>query len=260
MLNSQTLDILPLWAAYLVTALLLFLALEAGFRLGKFMQRRWPDKSESGVGVMVGASLALLGFLLAFVTSIAIGIFNDRRQLVIAEANAIGTTYLRAGYLSEPVSSESRQLLREYVDLRLLALEPGQLEQAITRSEDIHTELWSLAERAAIESPTPTTSLYVSSLNEVIDLHTERINAELGYRVPPTIFDGLYVVALFTMVLVGLHSSYSEKRNLVSQVIMVLMLSVAFLLIIDLDRSVEGLVRIPQKALLDLQEQLNRVQ
>jgi hypothetical protein len=207
---------------------------------------------------MVGAALALLGFLLAFVTSIAIGVFNDRRQLVISEANAIGTTYLRAGLLSEPVALESRQLLREYVEMRLAALDRSQLDRAISRSEEIHDELWIRAEAEGKANPVPTVALYIASLNEVIDLHSLRINAELGFRVPPTIVWGLYIVAVLTMALVGLHSCYSEKRNLISQVIMILILSVAFMLIIDLDRSQQGLLRIPQKALMDLQQTLNR--
>ena len=102
MLNSQPLDLLPIWSVYILTLLIFFLAAEAGFRLGKPVQKRWPDKSEAGVGAMVGAALAILGFLLAFVTSIAIGNFNQRRQLVVSEANAIGTTYLRAGFLADP--------------------------------------------------------------------------------------------------------------------------------------------------------------
>jgi hypothetical protein len=95
---------------------------------------------------MVGASLATLGFLLAFVTNIAIGIFNERRHLVIAEANAIGTTYLRAGYLPEPYGSQSRQLLQDYVDLRLQALEPSRTAAAISESEAIQDQLWIRAE------------------------------------------------------------------------------------------------------------------
>lgn len=258
MLISQPLDLLPLWTVYIVTVAILIVALEGGYRLGKAMRKRWPDKSEAGVGSMVGAGLALLGFLLAFVTSIAIGVFNDRRQLVITEADAIGTTYLRAGLLSEQAATESRLLLREYVDMRLTALDRSQLDRAITRSEEIHDELWKLAEAEGRANPVPTIALYITSLNEVIDLHSMRINAELGFRVPQTIVWGLYLVAVLTMSLVGLHSCYSEKRNLISQVIMVLILSVTFLLIIDLDRSQQGLIRIPQKALIDLQRILNR--
>jgi hypothetical protein len=258
MLIDQPIDLLPLWAVYILTVVVLLASLEAGYRSGNAMRKRWPEKSEAGVGAMVGAALALLGFLLAFVTSIAIGVFNDRRQLVITEADAIGTTYLRAGLLSEPAAKESRQLLREYVAMRLAALDRTQLDQAINRSEEIHAELWKRAEEEGKANPVPTVALYITSLNEVIDLHSMRVNAELGFRVPPTIVLGLYLVAMLTMALVGLHSCYSEKRNLVSQVIMVLILALTFLLVIDLDRSQQGLIRIPQKALIDLQQLLNR--
>ena len=79
MVTTQPLDLLPIWS-YLHSdgVLTLFLAAEAGFRLGKPVQQRWPDKSEAGVGIMVGAALALLGFLLAFVTSIALGNFQPK--------------------------------------------------------------------------------------------------------------------------------------------------------------------------------------
>lgn len=259
MINGQPLDVLPIWSVYILTVVFLFLAAEAGFRLGKRVQKRWPDQSESGVGALVGAALALLGFLLAFVTSIAIGNFNHRRQLVVSEANAIGTTYLRAGYLADPYGVESRKLLREYVNLRLMALDPAATGSAIARSEQIHDELWLLAEEVAREYPVTTVSLYLSSLNEVIDLHTERLTAELGYRVPPIIVIGLYVVAVLTMILIGVHDSYREKHNLIALIMVVLLLSVVFLVIIDMDRSNVGLLQIPQKALIDLQQKLNLV-
>ncbi|HBY08101.1 MAG TPA: hypothetical protein DEH22_10065, partial [Chloroflexi bacterium] len=227
-----------------------------GFRFGKMVQKRWPDEAEIGVGTMVGAALALLGFLLAFVTSIAIGNFNQRRQLVVLEANAIDTTYLRAGYLAEPYGTQSRELLREYVSLRIEALDPTATESAIARSEQIHTELWLLAEEIAKASPDPTVALYLESLNQVMDLHTERLNAELGFRVPPIIIYGLYTVAIITMILTGVYDSYHEKHNLLALIMVVMIISVVFLVIIDMDRSNVGLLQIPQKALFDLMQRL----
>jgi len=206
---------------------------------------------------VVGASLALLGFLLAFVTSIAIGNFDQRRHLVISEANAIGTTYLRAGYLADPYGAETRELLREYVGLRLKALDPAARESAITQSEQIHDELWLIAEEIAKGDPGPTIALYLSSLNQVIDVHTERLNAELGYRVPPVILLGLSVVAVMTMILIGVYDSYREKHNLIALIIVVSIVSVVFLMIMDMDRSNVGLLQVPQKALIDLQQKLN---
>jgi len=256
MYNNQPLDVLPIWSIYILTALVLFVVAEAGFWLGKVVQKRWPDQSEPGVGAMVGAALALLGFLLAFATSFAINIFNERRQLVVLEANAIGTTYLRAGYLADPYGVESRQLLREYVNLRLEALDPAKTQASIARSEQIHDELWAYAEEVARQDPGPTVALYVSSLNEVIDLHTERLSEELGFRVPPFVLLGLYGVAILTMALMGVHNSYREKHNLVAEVIVVLIVSVVFILIVELDRSNVGMINIPQDALIDLRDKL----
>jgi hypothetical protein len=256
MIDSQPMDMLPIWSVYLLTVLVLFLAAEIGFHLGKFTQKRWPDEAEAGVSTKVGAALALLGFLLAFVTSIAIGNFNERRHLVVLEANAIDTTYLRAGYLAEPYGTQSRELLGEYVGLRIKALDPTATASAIARSEEIHTELWLLAEELAKENPDPTVALYIMSLNQVLDLHTERVNAELGFRVPPNLVLGLYAVAIITMVLTGLYDSYREKHNLFALIMVVLIVSVVFFVIVDMDRSNVGILQIPQKALLNLMQRL----
>ena len=256
MLNNQPLDLLPIWSVYILTVVVFFLAAEAGFKLGKPVQKRWPDQSEASVGALVGAALALLGFLLAFVTSIAIGNFNQRRQLVVSEANAIGTTYLRAGYLAVPYGVKSRELLREYVNLRIKALDQAETKTAIARSEQIHDELWLLAEEVARENSGPTIALYLTALNQVIDLHTERLSAELGFRVPPIILLGVYLVAVMTMILIGVYDSYREKHNMIALVMVVLIVSVVFLMIIDMDRSNVGLLQIPQKALIDLQQKL----
>ena len=255
-MTGQPLDSLPLWGVYLLTALVMLAAMEAGFQLTKTKQRRKPAKADAGVGAISGATLALLAFLLAFVVGFAVNVFNERRLLVIKEANAIGTAYLRAGYLDEPYRTESRDMLHEYVDLRLAALDPAKLKMALARSEEIHAELWQRAETIAREIPLATIALYVSSLNDVIDMHTERVSVGLGIRVPPAVLLGLYLVAMFTMFLVGMQSGYVENRNLIALVVLILILSVVFYLIVDLDRAHEGLLQVPQQAMFDLQRQL----
>jgi hypothetical protein len=256
MFESQPIDNLPIWSVYLLAVVFLFLAAEIGFRLGGFVQKRWPDQAEAGVGTVVGAALALLGFLLAFITGIALENFNHRRHLVVLEADVIGTTYLRAGYLPSPYNVESRILLREYVDIRLDALKPGYLMDAIARSEQTHNNLWRLAEGVVKEDPSPTTALYVASLNEMIDIHSQRLQAELGFRVPQALIFGLFLVGLLTMVLIGVHDGYREKHNVLALIMVILIISVVFLLIIELDRSNVGLLQVPQGALIELQQQL----
>jgi hypothetical protein len=258
MVEYYPLDLFPIWSVYLFAVVFLFLAAEVGFRLGGIIQKRWPDQSEAGVGTVVGAALALLGFLLAFITGVALDNFNQRRHLVVLEADVIGTTYLRAGNLPSPNGEDSRKLLKEYVDIRLEALKPGNLVNAITRSEQIQNELWKISEQAAKESPTAITSLYISSLNEMIDLHSQRIQAELGYRVPQALMMGIFLVAILTMILIGVHDGYRERHNVVALIMVVLIVSIVFLVIIELDRSNVGLIQVPQKALINLQQELNR--
>jgi len=206
---------------------------------------------------MVGASLGLLAFLLAFVVGFGSNINTERRHLVVDEATAIGTTYLRAGYLDEPYRTEARGLLREYTDLRVAVVVTKQVAAAIIRSEQIHNELWASAEKIAVESPLPTTALYLSALNEVIDRHAERVAVGVDIRISPSVLLGLYVVALFTTFLVGVQSGDGGKRNYLAHIVLVLILSVVFLLIVDLDRAQEGLLRVNQQAMFDLQRQLN---
>jgi hypothetical protein len=153
--------------------------------LGRFVQNRWPDQAESVVRIEVGAALAFLGFLLVFVTGIAIGNFDQRRQLVVSEVIAIGTTCLRAGFMPDSFGLETRELLREYINLRIKAGARAASATAIARSKPIHDELWLLAKEDSKKDPGPTIALYLSSMNEVIDLHTESINARLDYLVPP---------------------------------------------------------------------------
>lgn len=256
LLNLQFLDLIPLWAVYALAVVALLLASEIGYHLSRVIQRYRPDKAEASVSALNGATLALLAFLLAFVTSASVNNFAARRQAVVTEANAVGTTYLRAGYLPDPYGEESRQLLREYVDLRL-DLSRDNLGQTIARSEEIHGELWSDAETLAKESSSPTLALYISSLNEVIDLQTERINVGLVARLPWSLVYGLFVMALLSLGLIGLHAGYVDRRNPIALLFFVLILSVVFLLIVDLGRSQEGFLQVSQQAMIDLQRQIN---
>jgi hypothetical protein len=180
-------DTLPIWAVYVVLVLAGLLVVEVGYRLGRFWQCRTPQQHEHSVGSLVGATLALLVFLLVFLIGITSDRFDNRRRLVLTEANAIGTNYLRAGYLAEPYRSEVRQVLRAYADIRLaVAQDITKLGEGISRSEAIHTDLWGQAETLArAHDGSEMVALYIESLNDVIDVHTERVIAAITL-VPPT--------------------------------------------------------------------------
>ena len=134
---TTVLDVLPLWGLFLVIVVLVLAAIEGGYRLGSYRHRRSDREKDAPVGAMVGATLGLLAFMLAFTFGMAASRFDTRKQLVLDEANAIGTTYLRAAMLPER-RDEIRALLRSYVDARLEAVRSGRVAEEILRSEE-HT-------------------------------------------------------------------------------------------------------------------------
>lgn len=259
MLPTNPLDAIPLWAAYLITIALCLLAAEAGYQLGLNWQKRAPEK-DTAIGPMVAASLGLLAFLLAFLTSIAAGRFDTRRQLVMQDANAIGTTYLRAGYLPESYSTHAQTLLKEYVDVRINAVKPGgNLAAGVARSEQIQEELWQDVERFVRETGgSDVYALYIDSLNQMIDLHSERVIAGVYARLPLTLLLTVYGIALLTMMILGFANSYDHKRSGIALTILVLIFSSVLILNVDLDRSGEGLLQVSQQPMINLQQQLNR--
>ena len=128
--TNNPLEDVPVLVIFAVFAVISFVAYEIGFQIGHWYQARTPGVQEGPTGVLVGSILALLAFLLAITMGMASDRFDTRRGLVLEEANSMQTTYLRAGYLPEPASSEIRNLLREYVPLRITpndeATLPGQ--------------------------------------------------------------------------------------------------------------------------------------
>ena len=147
-----------------------------------------PGEQEGPTGLLVGSILALLAFLLAVTMGMASDRFDARRAVVLDEANAIGTTYLRAGYLPEPASSQIRELLHQYVPLRIVVTDAENIEADIQRSREILTELWVISEDVARTTDQgDLVSLFLDSLNETIDLHETRVISGLYARVPETV-------------------------------------------------------------------------
>lgn len=256
-MTAQPLDLIPIPALYLFSIVMLLVAMEFGFRLNRQLRKHSATDNDAHIGVVTAASLALLGFLLAFVVSLGTDVFKHRWQLIIDEVNAIGTAHLRAGLLEEPQRSASRLLLKDYIDVRVLGWEPGQLQQALVLSNTIHKQLWSHAETAAIAQPSPMTSLYINALNDVIDIHTERVAYGLGIRIPPTIVLSLFLVAALSAFLVGMLTRNAGERNPIAIIIMTLILSGVLLLIVDLDRPDKGFLKVPHQPMFDLKQQLD---
>lgn len=256
---SVSLDILPLWAVFAASLAMILLAAELGHRIGHVRFRRAEHEKEPTVGGIVAAELGLLAFLLAFTFSLAASRFEARRETLLDEANAIGTTYLRAGMLPEPRRTEIQKLLREYVDVRLSAADEGKLEAGIRRSTEIHEQLWNRAIAAAKEDPRSIpTGLFVQSLNEVIDLHAKRVFVAIGSRVPILVWVVLITVAIFSFGSMGYHSGLTGAGRSPLVFPLALTFAVVIWMVVDLERPQEGLLRVSQKPMMELRSTMDQ--
>ena len=256
MATSQLLDSLPIVAVFGAFALVTLACYEGGFRLGRWWQVRTPGEQEGPTGMLVGSILALLAFLLAVTMGMAADRYDTRRAVVLAEANSIGTTYLRAGYLPEPASSRIRELLREYVPLRIALTDADNLEAEVARSTAIHAELWTIAEDVARTTQSgDLVALFIESLNETIDLHETRITARFS-RVPETVLLLLVGGSALSLGVVGYSAGLTKRRSLLSAIVLVLALGAVITIVVDLDRPREGFIQVSQQPLIDLQEQI----
>jgi hypothetical protein len=253
------LDWFPLWAVYIVTVVLALIATEIGFRIGLWLRSRDTSLGESHItSSLVGGMLGLLAFLLALSVVTVVGQHNGRKAMVITDANAIGTAYLRAGFLDEPDRNLSRDLLREYVEVRLAAAtDVTLLESTMRRSEEIHAQLWSIVEDNVRQGKNSAImALYVDSINEVIDVHSLRF-AAANLRLPRRLGIMLYVAIVLSFMLLGGTSGRDGKRIPPLALLLFALAFVAiFVIIVDLDRPQQGFVTVSQTALSDLLQQM----
>ena len=254
--TGQLLDALPVPLVFVAFAIVTMVCYEVGFRLGRWWQERTPGEQEGPTGMLVGSILALLAFLLAVTMGMASDRFDARRSLVLAEANAIGTTYLRAGYLPEPASSQARELLRQYVPLRLVVTDANDIQADIDKSNAILAQLWTVTEGVAKNNGSDVVALYVESVNETIDLHESRITAGIYARVPETVVLLLIGGGVLSLGMVGYSAGLTRRRSLLSAVVLVIALGAVIMILVDLDRPREGFIQVSQQPLLDLQQQI----
>jgi Protein of unknown function (DUF4239) len=256
-MNQQLLDPIPLIVILALFALVMLLAYEIGFRIGRWWQDRTPDENEGPTGVLVGSLLGLLAFMLAITMGMSADRFDTRRGMVLAEANAIGTAYLRAGYQPAPHGEQVRELLREYTPLRIGTNDRVQVAANIERSREIHAQLWAIAEELVRTTDnTDLLAMFVGSINDVIELDRTRVNAGVSARVPETIILLLLAGSALAVGIVGYSAGMTRRRSLVSAVVLIVALSAVTVLVLDLDRPQDGILQVSQRPLVELQSQI----
>lgn len=230
------------------------LALEVGYRLG-LRTGRGASPDASHLGAVVGAMLALLGLLLGFSYAGASGRYLERQQLIVNEANAIGTAYLRADLLAEPHRQALQKTLREYTDTRLAlygSKSPSMTREAGERSAAVHAPLWKAAVDAVRESP-QFSMLILPPVNEVIDLHTTHM-ASINRHLPLLALGTLLISATVSLGVMGFSAGLSKKRNHGVTLALAFLVAMTLWITIDLDYPRRGLIRISEAPMVELKK------
>jgi hypothetical protein len=250
----------PLWIIFIVTVAIIVISIYAGIFISAKRKKNTTSEDEIPVNTIVGATLALLGFMLAFIFGFTASRYDSRKQLLLDDVNSIGTTYLRAGLLPEPHCSEVRGLIRKYVDLRVeLTGHPENLKAIIGQSVALQDEMWKHAEEVAksdVKNP-EIAALFIVSLNETIDLQTKRITVGLIYRIPDIMWLAMISLLVISMFEVGYLFMKSTRPNRVIILALALAFSVVILIVIAFDRT-DGKMKLNQQPMTELQESLNK--
>lgn len=254
-------DYIPVPLLFVVTVLLVMISLEAGYHLGHRSRRKSEDEKESPVGALAGSVLGLVAFMMAFTFGIVSDRYDARKALVRAEANSIGTTWLRADFLPQPDRERAKALLKEYVEDRLAftdRIRTGEMKQeeiaaAMVRVGEIQGTLWEMAvANARLDMNSDVAALYIDSLNGMIDLHAERVAVALHARVPVGIWAALVGLTVLGMVAIGYQMGIAGSKRSLVQPILAISFSLVIALIATLDRPQGGYIKVSQQPFVDL--------
>jgi len=222
-------------------------------------KRRTPDDAAGAdAGIVLGATLTLLGLIIGFTFSMAISRYEERKDYEEAEANAIGREYVRADLLSAADAQRVRALLANYTDQRILFYKTSDEQQLRRVNADIaqlQTELWSTVVKPATAQQTPVTALVVSGMNDVLNSQGYT-QAAWWNRIPPSAWTLMLMIALCCNLLIG----YCIRRTGVAYVVflvLTLVVSISFFLIADIDSPRGGIIRVWPQNLVSLSQSLH---
>ena len=261
MTHASPLDVVPVWVFFVAVALMTLVPIEVGQRLGVRRREKEDHEPEGPLNSVVGATLGLLGFMVALTVGATTARFDARKEAIIDGVNAIETAFRNSALLPEPHRSECRQLLRDYVAVRIqmpsLFGDPDHLRALDAEVRRLQRSLWSHAEALAqADRSSEIYALFTSSLNEVDQLYNKRIIMGSQHRIPFLMWVVLFVVTIITMLGVGFQFGLAGSRSMIANLMLAVTFSLVISLIFDLDQPGKGWVNVSQQPMIDLNERL----
>ena len=247
---------MPVAAFFLGTILVVMLFFEIGYRLGGAAHRASADEKESSISGVAGTVLGLNAFLLAFTFSVVADRYQDRKALVRDDANAIRIAYVRADFLPAADRSESKRLLRLYLDQRLAFTGSADIEKdlptLLAEIDRIQRQLWRIAvTNAERDMNSDVAALYIESLNELSSVQTNRLAKGVRARIPMAIWITLGCLTTLGMFSMGYQTGLAEARRSKATSIVAVSFALVIALVAALDRP--DFVQASQQPLIDLQ-------
>ena len=238
----------PIWLIGVLILIGLIVAEQLGYAARR-VSRGGPEPSNESVGYIVTGALALLGLLVAFTFSAASDRYDTRRQLVVEEANALGTTYLRAQALDPAPRAALSPLIAQYAHARDRWLQAGedaaQIARAQAETEALQDRIWAATVADIRANPTATINpSLLQTTNDMFDVSAS-IRAAFDGRLPISILRAMIAYALIAAAIMGFAMA-AERRQAVLSAALYLALAVAICLILDLDRPRAGSVTLPR--------------
>ena len=252
---------------YLVMAIsvgLMIASIEAGFWFGDVREGK-PNKSQMAqVRAIMGASLGLLAFMLAFSFNTAQQHFETRIQGYMLEISAIDSAYRGADLLADTHQAQAQDLLRDFARLRIdtsAAANAGDMEtvvEMIRESERLHDRLWSVAETAMQQAgERESNGIFAQSILTMIDAHDARLQAAFFNRVSPVIWITLAAMSVLSMLIMGYQAGLTGTRSRLATWTLAGTFSFVIMLITDLDRPRTTLFKMNQELLVEMNQRMH---
>jgi hypothetical protein len=248
-----------LFAAGLFVGMIVLL--ELGWRLGQRRLGRDEEGARAGLGAVEGAVFALMGLLIAFTFSGAAARFDSRRQLIVEEANAIGTAWLRLDLLPTAAQPGLRDLFRRYLDTRLAVYQKlpdlGAARAELGKANALQGEIWTRTVAASQPAATPMMAQVFPALNQMFDIATTRTMAAQMHP-PAIIFAMLGVLALICSLLAGYAMGGGKSRSWIHVIVFSLIMATTVYVILDLEFPRFGFIRVDaiDRVLYELRESM----
>lgn len=246
----------------LISLVLLYASIEAGYRYGIRFAHRTSETVQSHVATIEAALLGLMALLLGFAFSMALTRFDVRKQLVMNEVNDLQTTFMRSQLLPAAYRQSCADLLKQYVDTRIAYFQAGTdshlMQQALQSTKAVQAQLWKAAILAARTNDSEVaTGYFINSLNNLIDDHTRRVTA-MENHVPQPILALLFLVACLTVAVTGYNSGLRTKRLRALRYIIIIVITATLIVIVDLDRPRRGFIKISEAGMVQLKADVDQ--